>query len=86
MAGDLSGAGLWLTTVGLIALGLIAVALMAGGFGFGEIGGVEVKVRGVAAMDLRTWAANSARVAGMGRPRPLGRSSPVAAVSLGGAA
>jgi hypothetical protein len=29
-------------------LGLIAVALMAGGFGFGEIGGVEVKVRGVA--------------------------------------
>jgi hypothetical protein len=47
---------------GSIALGLIA-GFVAGGFGFGGIGGVEGGVRGFEAMARRTWAANSARVA-----------------------
>jgi len=76
---------LGLVPLGLVPLELIAIAFMADGFGFVEIGGVGFGVRGFEAMDLRTWAANSARVAGMGRPGPLGRSSPVDAASLGGA-
>jgi hypothetical protein len=43
-----------------------------------------IVVDGVDAKDLRTWAANSARVAGMGRPGPLPRCSRVEAV-VGGA-
>ncbi|HEX3543531.1 MAG TPA: hypothetical protein VHT31_03315 [Candidatus Acidoferrum sp.] len=50
---------------GSIALGLIA-GFVAGGFGFGGIGGVEGGVRGFEATARRTWAANSARVVGCG--------------------
>jgi hypothetical protein len=45
--------------------------LMEGGFGFVEICGVGGG--GVEATDLRTCAANSARVAGRGRPGPQSR-------------
>jgi hypothetical protein len=48
------------------------------GFGFVVVDGLEAK-------DLRTWAANSARVAGMGRPGPLPRCSGLEAVVVGGA-
>jgi len=53
------------------------------GFGFVEMSGVGMD--GFEATDLRTWAANSARVAGTGRPGPMGRSSPVDAALVGGA-
>jgi len=59
-------------------LNSFSVGLMAAGLGFVEVGfGVAelsgVRVDGVEATDLRTWAANSARVAGMGRPGPQAR-------------
>ena len=60
---------------------LVAVGAMASAFGFVEICAVEVErfeVAGVGggevgATDLRTCAANSARVAGSGRPGPQSR-------------
>jgi hypothetical protein len=64
------------------SVGLMAVGSMAVGFGFAELSAVGVG--GVEAKDLRTWAANSARVAGIGRPRPMARCSEVEVV-VGGA-
>jgi len=60
------------------SVGLITVGVMVDGFGFVVVDGVEAK-------DLRTSAANSARVAGMGRPGPMARCSGVEAVVVGGA-
>jgi hypothetical protein len=57
------------------SVGLITVGEMVDRFGFVVVDGVEAK-------DSRTWAANSARVAGMGRPGPLPRCS---GVEVGGA-
>ena|ERR1700719_1062039 len=59
------------------SVGLITIEVVDR-FGFVVVDGVEVKY-------LRTWAANSARVAGMGRPGPLPRCSGVEAVVVGGA-
>jgi hypothetical protein len=64
-------------SVGLTAVGSIAV-----GFGFVEVSGAASG--GVEAKDLRTWAANSAQVAGRGRPGPMARCS-VVEVVVGGA-
>jgi hypothetical protein len=47
------------------SVGLITVGVMVERFGFVVVDGVEAK-------DLSTWAANSARVAGVG-PMPLPR-------------
>jgi hypothetical protein len=59
------------------SVGLITVGVMVERFGF-VVDGVEAK-------DLSTWAANSARVAGMGRSGQLPRCSGVEAVVVGGA-
>src|ERR1700680_1788966 len=61
---------------------LMAEGVMVVGFGFAVLSAVGVG--GVEAKDLRTWAANSARVAGMGRPGPMPRCS-VVEVVVGGA-
>jgi hypothetical protein len=71
LGGDLSG-----------ALNSFSVEMMTVGIGFAELSGTGVG--GLEAKDLRTWAANSARVAGIG-PMPLGRCSGVATVVVGGA-
>jgi hypothetical protein len=57
---------------GLTAVGLTTVGVWAVGFGFVDVSGFGIG--GFAAKDLRTWAANSARVAGMGRV-PFGSGS-----------
>jgi hypothetical protein len=59
------------------SVGVLAVGAMAVEFGFVEVRGVGSD--GFEARDLRTWAANSARVAGIG-PTPLGSCSGVATV------
>ena len=74
---DVSGGGLS-GELSSFSVGLITGGVMVGGFGFVVVDGVEAK-------DLRTWAANSARVAGMGRPGPMPRCSEVEAVAVGGA-
>jgi hypothetical protein len=73
--------GGWSGDFNSLSVGLMAVGMMEAGFGFVEISGVGVggfEVAGVggggvAATDLGTWAANSARVAGRGRPGPQSR-------------
>jgi hypothetical protein len=60
------------------SVGLITVEVMVDRFGFVVVDGVEAK-------DLNTWAANSARVAGRGRPGPMARCSGVEAVVVAGA-
>jgi len=72
LGGSLSG------EITSLSVALITVGVTVGGFCF-------VVVDGVGAKDLRTWAANSARVAGMGRPGPMARCSEVEAVVVGGA-
>lgn len=64
---DVLGAGLS-GEFGSVSVGLITVGVMVDRFGFGVADGVEAK-------DLRTWAANSPRVAGKGRPGPTLRCS-----------
>ena len=57
--------------LGLALGGGCSGGLMEGGFGFVENCGVGIG--GLEAIDLRTCAANSARVAGRGRPEPQSR-------------
>jgi hypothetical protein len=64
------------------AFNSFSVEMMAVGIGFAELSGTGVG--GFKAKDLRTWAANSARVAGIG-PMPLGRCSGAATVVVSGA-
>jgi hypothetical protein len=71
LSGGLSGA------LVSFSVGLITVGVMVDRFGF-VVDGVEAK-------DLNTWAANSARVAGRGRPEPMARCSWVEAVVVAGA-
>ena len=53
------------------AINSFSAEMMAVGIGCAELSGTGAG--GVEVTDLRTWAANSARVAGSGRPGPQSR-------------
>jgi hypothetical protein len=68
------GAGLRVGRVSVVVLlGLALGGGWSGGFMFGFVEICGVGIGGLEAIDLRTCAANSARVAGRGRPGPQSR-------------